>query len=47
LRTAEQLWALRISERLDAAVTARLMTLLVAESDEDDRESAQAELVLG
>ncbi len=46
LRTAEQSWALRISERLEPAVTARLLNLLVAEPDEDDL-GGQAESVLG
>jgi len=46
LRTAEQSWALRISERLDSTVTARLVNLFVAEPDEDDP-GAQAESVLG
>lgn len=46
LRTAEQRWALRISERLDRAVTARLLNLLVTESEEDDPD-ALAESVLG
>jgi len=46
LRTAEQNWALRISEHLDPVVTARLLRLLVTESDEDDL-GAQAESVLG
>jgi len=46
LRTAEQSWALRISERLDPTVTARLLNLLIAEPDDDDP-GAQAESVLG
>jgi len=46
LRTAEQSWALRISERLDPTVTARLLNLLVDESDEDDP-GTLAESVLG
>jgi len=46
LRTAEQSWALRISERLDPTVTARLLNLLVADSDEDDP-GTLAESVLG
>ncbi len=46
LRTAEQSWALRISERLDPTVTARLLNLLVAESDED-HPGTLAESVLG
>jgi len=46
LRTAEQSWALQISERLDPTVTARLLNLLVAESDED-HPGTLAESVLG
>jgi len=46
LRTAEQSWVLRISERLDPVVTARLMDLL-AESDEEDQTGARPASVLG
>jgi len=47
LRTAEQSWALRISERLEPGATARLLNLLVAESDDEDPNATHPESVLG
>jgi len=48
LRTAEQGWALRISERLDPSTTARLLYLLAADEDDEDGDGVQgADTVLG
>lgn len=48
LRTAEQGWALRISERLDPSTTARLLNLLAADEDDEDGDGVQgADTVLG
>lgn len=47
LRTAEQSWALRISERLDPSATDRLLNLLVAESDDEGSDATRPESVLG